>query len=128
MRTFEDVARGILADAVISVYVIQRSEVDPARTDPVRVEASRARARADVRNVAHMLGLDDRRDDFRKAEDTMWEVIRERVATLPDRGWITDVNKERDAARWAIACEALRQATVKLKNLNLSAPVTKEGN
>jgi hypothetical protein len=128
MRTFEDVARGILADAVISVYVIQRSEADPARIDPTRVEASRARARTDVRNVAHMLGLDDRREEFRKAEDIMWDVIRERVATLPDRGWITDVSKERDAARWAIACEALRQASAKCKNLNLSAPVVKEGN
>lgn len=121
MRTFEDVARAILSDAVTSLYICQHSDHDPHR-----MEASRIRARANIRTVAHMLGLDDRREDFRKAEDVMWAVIRERVATLPDRGWLTGDIKERDAARWAIACEALRQATAKLKGLNLGATVVRE--
>jgi hypothetical protein len=120
MRTFEDVARGILSDAVTSMYVYQRGNADLALSSRVRVQT-------DVRNVAHMLGLDDRREEFRKASDAMWDVIRDRVATLPAQGWITGDEKERDAARWAIACEALRQASARCKNLNLSAPVVKEG-
>lgn len=119
MRTFEDVARAILSDAVTSMYVHTYSK------DEDRAYGSSVRVHTNLRNVAHMLGLDDRREDFRKATETMWTVVRERVATLPDRGWLTGDEKERDAARWAIACEALRQATVKLKGLNLGAAVVR---